>query len=192
MRLTRPLITFDLETTGVSVYSDRIVQFAAVKLYPDGRVTEWQTLVNPKRPVPEGATAVHGITDAMVQDAPSFWDLSRKLERAFAGCDIAGFNVVRFDWPMLEQEFKRVGVAPPEVGAVVDAMKVFHRFAPRNLDAASRQYLGRPHEKAHEALSDARATLEILKAQVERHSEMPDEPEAIAKWLESKEAGNAA
>lgn len=191
MRLIRPLITFDLETTGPRPYSDRIVQFAAVKLHPDGRTTEWQTLINPKRPIPAEATAIHGITDEMVQDAPSFWDLSRKLERAFAGCDIAGFNVTKFDWPMLVEEFKRVGVAVPECGAMVDAMKVFHRFNPRNLDAASRQYLGRPHEKAHEALSDARATLEILKAQIERH-ELPDEPEAIAKWIGSKEAGNAA
>lgn len=192
MKLTRPLVVFDLETTGVSVYTDRIVQMAFVKLLPDGSRKEWQTLVNPGREIPPGASAIHGITDDMVRGAPRFFDLARKVEAGISGCDLAGYNAVRFDWPMLRQEFERVGIHFSEP-IILDAMKVFHRFAPRDLGAAVQTYCGRNHEKAHDALSDARATLDVIEAQVKAHAgEMPTTPEEIAQWLTTKKETNRA
>lgn len=188
MRLTKPLVVFDLETTGISFYSDRIVQMAFVKLKPDGAVTEWCTLVNPGMPIPAAATAIHGITDEMVADAPRFRDVARKVAGGIAGCDLAGFNAVRFDWPMLRAHLDRVGVEVEEP-VIVDAMRIFHRFAPRNLQAAVETYCGRRLDGAHNALADAKATLEVLQAQVRAHAgELPDTPEAIAAWLERKAA----
>lgn len=187
MKLIRPLVVFDLETTGVSVYTDRIVQMAFIKVKPDGTTTEWQTLVNPGREIPPGATAVHGITDEMVRDAPRFRDVARKVQGGIAGCDLAGFNAARFDWPMLAAEFRRVGIDTEEP-VIVDAMKVFYRFAPRNLAAAVETYLGRAHEGAHDALSDARATLEVLRAQMKAHAELPQTPSDIPTFLERKSA----
>lgn len=185
MILTRPLVVFDLETTGVSVYTDRIVQFAAVKLHPDGRKTQWQTLVNPGREIPPGATAVHGITDDMVREAPRFFDVARKIEGGIRGCDLAGFNSARFDWPMLRAEFQRVGISMNEP-VMVDVMKVFHKMAPRTLAVAVQTYCGRSHEKSHDALADALATLDVLEAQVSVHFSMPKTPEEIAAWLNPK------
>lgn len=186
MKLVRPLVVFDLETTGPVPYFDRIVQMAFVKVLPDGSTREWQTLVNPGRRIPASATEVHGITDAMVAEAPRFYDLARKVEAGIAGCDLAGFNAARFDWPCLRAEFNRVGIEVVEP-VLVDAMRIFQRFAPRNLAAAVATYCGRAHEGAHDAMADAKATLDVLRAQVRTHEgEMPNTPEAIASWLATK------
>jgi DNA polymerase-3 subunit epsilon len=187
VNLLRPLVVFDLETTGVSVYTDRIVQMAFVKLLPDGTRREWSTLINPGREIPAGATAVHGITVEMVRDAPRFRDVARKVLGGIEGCDLAGFNAARFDWPLLRAELARLDLAPVEEPVILDAMKVFHRFAPRDLGAAVAQYCGRAHEKAHDALRDARATLDVVLAQVKAHAgEMPGTPAEISAWLERK------
>ena len=135
--LTRPLVCVDLEATGLSVESDRIVQFAAAKVFPDGRVTTWSSLVNPEQPIPAETTKVHGISDAMAASAPTFAQLAPRVSELLSGSDLAGFNVERFDRRMLAAEFRRAGVEDPTTGArIVDAYTIFVRQEQRSLDAA--------------------------------------------------------
>lgn len=192
LKLTRPIASIDLETTGPFVGVDRIVDVAIVTLHPDGRTEEWQTLVNPGCPIPPSATAIHGITDEMVRTARSFDDVQGMVAGLLNGCDLAGYNVRRFDLPFLEAEFQRVGrvlfghgFAPH----VVDAMSIFHHFAPRDLAAAHRTYVGGDLEGAHRALTDARAALAVLQGQMREHAdELPETPEAIVEFLRDKDA----
>lgn len=173
LKLERPLVFFDLETTGPEVGVDRIVQFAAVKLAP-GWVPQsatrksWQTLVNPEMPIPAGATKVHGITDAMVKDAPTFGRLASRLHAALEGADLGGYNARRFDVPFLIHEFKRVGVKTDlHTRRIVDPMRIFMQAEPRDLGAAVKRYCGRAHEGAHQALADTEAALDVFVAQVQ-------------------------
>lgn len=176
MNLTRPLVFFDVETTGVDPSSARIVQIACVKRRPDGTSTEWQRLVNPGCPIPLEAAEIHGITDDMVKDAPPFRDIASGLLQALEGCDLGGFNVRRYDIPLLQAEFARVGVAFSTEGrSIVDAMALFHAKEKRDLTAAVKFYCGRPMEGAHDAMADVRATMEVLNAQLGRYGELPDD-----------------
>jgi DNA polymerase III subunit epsilon len=173
MMLDRPLVFFDLETTGPEVGSDRIVQIAAVKLLPTGNRRTWSTYVNPEMPIPVGATKIHGITDEMVRQAPTFGRLASRLLAAFEGCDLGGYNARRFDVPFLIHEFKRVGVKTDlSSRRIVDPMRIFMKVAPRDLGAAVRRYLNRDHTSAHDAVADTQAALDVYLAQVAR-SEVP-------------------
>ncbi len=189
LELDRPLVFLDLETTGTRVGVDRIVQVGAVRHTASGKRTEWQTLVNPEMPVPATATAVHGITDEMVANAPTFAALASRLAAALEGADLAGFNVKRFDWPFLLAEFSRVGVAVEPKRRFVDVMHIFHRFERRDLSAAALLYLGTPHEGAHDALEDVKVTEAILAAQLEKHGDkLPKSVEALEDMLYPPEA----
>ena len=175
LRLERPLAVFDLETTGVSAVTDRIVEIAIVRLEPDGsrRTLNWR--VNPGVPIPPGASAVHGITDADVADCPPFAELADAVTEALSGCDLGGFNCARFDVPLLRAEFARVGRSfPPTDARVVDAHVIFLRKEPRDLGSAVRRYLGREHVGAHGAEADAEATADVLLAQVAQYSDLPE------------------
>lgn len=168
------MVFFDLETTGTQPLTDRIVQIACVKRYPDGKEVEWESLVNPGCPIPPEASSIHGITDEQVADAPTFAVLAPKLVRALAGCDLGGFNVRRFDIPMLLAEFSRAGHAFSIDGrAIVDAMSIFHVQEPRNLSAAVKFYLMQEMTGAHNALNDVRATIGVFDAQTKRYN-LPD------------------
>lgn len=174
MILTRPLVFFDLETTGADPSTARIVQVACVKRRPDGTSTEWQSLVNPGCPIPPEATEIHGITDDMVKDAPLFSWHAPGLFRALDGCDLGGFNVRRYDIPLLQAEFARVGVEFSTAGrAIVDAMALFHAKEKRDLSAAVKFYCGREMEGAHDAMADVRATIDVLQAQLSRYDDLP-------------------
>lgn len=174
MNLTRPIVFFDLETTGPDPSTARIVQIACVKRRPDGTSTEWQSLVNPGCPIPLEAAEIHGITDDMVKDAPSFMKLSGGLMGALEGCDLGGFNVRRYDIPLLQAEFARVGVSFSMEGrAVVDAMALFYKKEPRDLSAAVKFYCGKEMENAHNAMADVRATMEVLASQLSRYADLP-------------------
>lgn len=174
LKLERPLAVFDLETTGTRIGQDRIVQLAIVSLMPDGSRSEWQNLVNPGMPIPAEATAVHGITDADVAGAPSLEDLAPEILTRLEGCDLGGFNVLRFDLPLLSEELHRVGVTwDTSAMRVVDPLRIYHHFERRDLSAATRFYLGREHDGAHDAMADVRATLDVLLAQVDRYEELP-------------------
>lgn len=174
MRLTldRPLVFFDLETTGTRQGVDRIVQIAAQKVYPDGKMTSWQSLVNPGMPIPPRASEVHGITDEKVKDAPSLAVVGPLFARALEGSDVSGFNVRRFDWPFLLAEFERVKLVFTWAPRIVDAMAIYRHFHPRDLAAALATYVGREHTGAHDAMADVIATREVLVAQLEQH-ELP-------------------
>ena len=176
--LDRPLVSVDVETTGVSPTVDRVVQLGIVKLHIDGSLAEWETLVNPTIPIPEEASAVHGVTDEAVRGAPTFAQLAPKLLAGFAGCDLLGYNVASFDVRVLAEEFRRCGVAW-EPGRVVDAFRIYQRVRPRNLTAAVSDFLDVPHERAHDALADARATLRLVEAQLLAHPELPRDVSAL-------------
>lgn len=174
LNLQRPLAFFDLETTGVKVGKDRIVQIAIVRAMPDGARERWECLVNPGVPIPKEASQVHGIHDADVADAPKLQDIAQDILAQLAGCDLCGFNAIRFDVPFLAEELLRVGVAwDTSALRIVDAQRIFHKMEPRDLSAAVKFYLGRSHATAHSALGDVEATMDVLHAQLERYPDLP-------------------
>ncbi|MFH1842654.1 MAG: 3'-5' exonuclease [bacterium] len=172
--LERPLVCFDLETTGVDIAKDRIVQIGLIRVEPDGSSQRRETLVNPQVPIPPAATAIHGISDADVADQPTLAQLVPELVELFADADVAGFNSIQFDLPLLNEEMKRVGCPLDPAGRRhFDAMRIFHAKEKRDLTAAFQFYCDQELEGAHTALADASATLEILDAQLDRYADLP-------------------
>ena len=167
--LDRPLILFDLETTGLRVGTDRVIELAIIRLSPNGDVTERVRRFNPQMPVPPEATAVHGITDEDLVDEQPFSVRAKSLLALLEPCDLAGFNLRRFDVPMLLCEFGKCGLSfDVKNRKMIDVQMIFHREEPRDLGAAVRFYLSRELEDAHSALADIRATAAILTAQLDR------------------------
>ena len=172
--LDRPMAFFDIETTGLSVTQDRIIELALIRLSPQGDILERVRRFNPGIPIPPEATAVHGITDADVADEAPFASRARSLARLLEPCDLAGFNIRRFDVPFLMAEFARCGVDfNPHGRRMIDMQQIFHREERRDLSAAARFYLGREHEEAHTALGDIRTSAAVLAAQLERYEHIP-------------------
>ncbi len=170
LELTRPLAFIDLESTGLSTTRDRIVELAVLRLSPGGDVVERVRRFNPGIPIPPAATAIHGIRDKDVLDEAPFSARARSLVAFLDPCDLAGFNVRRFDLPLLLAEFRRSGVLFSMEGRrIVDVQMIFHREEPRDLTAAARFYLGRDHEDAHSALGDIRTSAAVLAAQLRRY-----------------------
>ena len=183
LKLTRSIVCFDLETTGVDPASDRIVEVSILRVEPDGTRTARTRRINPERPIPEAASAVHGIRDEDVRDAPTFRQIAKGLLELLGDADLAGFNVSRFDIPLLEREFRDCGLdLCLERRHVVDAMTIFHRMEPRDLSAASRHYLGRELEGAHSAEADVVASFEILEAQLARYADLPRSVPELDAW----------
>ena len=159
LNLTRPIVFFDLETTGTNVNSDRIVEISVIKLLPDGRAIEKTRRINPEMPIPAEATAVHHITDEDVAGEKTFRQVAASLAQLLTGCDIAGFNSNRFDIPLLDQEFCRAGIEFDFSKArFIDVQTIYHKKEPRTLSAAYQYYCGKPLEGAHGASADTRAT----------------------------------
>ena len=184
LELTRPLIVFDIESTGLYPRRDRIIELACVKLMPDGTEIEKCWLMNPTVEIPPETTKIHGITNEMVKDCPTFRDNAEEILAFFDGCDLSGFNADRYDIPCLEEEFARVGKNfALSARRRIDVQRIYHRMEPRDLTAAVRFYLGRDHAGAHGAEADARATLEVLKAQMERYPQLPSKVEALDEYL---------
>jgi DNA polymerase-3 subunit epsilon len=183
LQLTRPLAFFDLETPGVAPATDRIVEIAVLRLDPGGGRQARARRINPERPIPAEASAVHGIRDEDVREAPTFRQIARGLLDFLGDADLAGFNVRRFDVPLLDREFRDCGL---DLGLdrrrVIDAMAIFHRKEPRHLSAAVRFYLGRDHEGAHGAAADVEAAAEVLAAQVARYDDLPATVEDLDGW----------
>ncbi|BFG69854.1 3'-5' exonuclease [Sediminibacterium sp. KACHI17] len=183
LQLTRPLAFIDLETTGVNISLDRIVEIAIVKINPDGTQQVKRKLINPMMPIPKGASDVHGITDDMVKDAPTFKQVANEIKQFIDHCDIGGYNSNRFDIPMLIEEFLRVGIDFSTDGRkLVDVQKVFHMMEQRTLSAAYKFYCQKTLEGAHSAEVDATATWEVLEAQVERYPQIGNTVESIVKF----------
>ena len=186
--ITRPIVFFDLETTGVNVELDRVIELGVVKLHPEGWTVAHAERFNPGMPIPPSATAIHGITDADVADKPTFQQRAKAMFRGFDGCDLGGFNASKFDRRMLKAEFARFGIEWPAPGTrTVDAMRIFHDRHPRDLSAAVRLYLGREHEGAHGAVSDISASVEVLAAQLRAHPDLPRDIDALARVGRSPE-----
>ena len=174
LNLTRPLIIFDLETTGLDLVKDRIIQIAYIKAFPDGHEERADYKVNPGRPIPPEISRLTGITDADVKDAPSFSELSKQLAEDFRGCDFAGFNSNHFDIPMLAEELSRAGADFDfSKCRLIDVQTIFHRMEPRNLSAAYQFYCHRDMDEdfaAHRADQDAEATYRVLQGQMDLYS----------------------
>ena len=174
LQLDRPLVVVDLETTGQFPNEDRIVEVSGLKLLPGGERLTFTRRVNPGRPIAADATRVHGIRDADVAGEPTFEQLAPELAAFLEGCDLAGFNLLGFDLPMLRAEFGRAGRAFPAEGTrVVDAYSIFVQREQRSLSAALSFYCGRRHDGAHGAEADVRATADVLLAQVARYADLP-------------------
>lgn len=183
--LDRPLVFFDLETTGLNQKQDRIVELALIKVTPQGDVMERVRRFNPGIPIPAEATAVHGITDEDVADEAPFCARAKALADILEGCDLAGFNIRRFDIGMLVEEFRRCGVEFSLEGRrIIDMQTIFHREEPRDLSAAARFYLGREHEEAHTALGDIRTSAAVLGAQLQRYPHVPRDLDGLHGYCE--------
>lgn len=181
LNLSRPLVVFDLETTGTNIVRDRIVEISAVKLMPDGTRIEKTKRLNPEMHIPEEATAVHHITDEMVADEPTFRQVSKALNAFFEGCDVAGFNSNKFDVPLLVEEFARAGINFDVSGRrFIDVQNIFHKMEQRTLVAAYKFYCGKTLDGAHSANADTLATLEVLESQVERYPELENDVDFLS------------
>lgn len=183
LQLNRPIAFIDLETTGVNISTDRIVEIAIVKIGVDGTKQVKRKLINPMIAIPKSSSDIHGITDEMVKDAPTFKDAANELKQFMDNCDIGGYNSNRFDIPMLLEEFLRIGMDFNIDGRkMVDVQKVFHMMEQRTLSAAYKFYCQKTLDGAHSAEIDATATWEILEAQVERYPQIGMTVESICKF----------
>lgn len=184
LQLKKPLAFIDLETTGINLGTDRIVEIAIVKILPDGTRSVKRKLVNPEIPIPTGASDVHGITDEMVKDAPNFKQLAQELKQMLDGCDFAGYNSNRFDIPLLMEEFLRAQVDfDMKNRKLLDVQNIFHKMEPRTLSAAYKFYCNKSLDGAHSAEVDATATFEILEAQLEKYPELGNTVDSVLKLI---------
>ena len=190
LRLQRSLVFLDVESTGVSVSSDRIVEIATLRLYPDGSEEFRCCRVNPWVPIAAEATAVHGISDADVVGEPAFGVYAKSLLWSLTDCDFAGFGIARFDLPLLQAEFQRVGIEFAwRNRAVIDAMAIFHTMERRDLAGAVRFYLDRGFPRAHAAEEDVRATVDVLCAQLQRYEDLPSDLDALHQFCNPTNPG---
>ena len=181
LKLKNPMVFFDLETTGVNVASDRIVEISWLKIQPEGSKSIKTHLVNPTIPIDPRAIAIHGITDEDVKDKPTFSELARTLAKEFEGCDFAGYNSNRFDIPLLAEEFLRAGV-DFDLGKrkFIDVQVIFHKMEQRTLSAAYQFYCKKVLEDAHSAEADTLATYEILKAQLDHYDHLENDVDYLS------------
>ena len=173
LKLERPIVFFDLETTGVDIAKDRIVEICLIRVEPNGNRESKSLRINPEVHIPETSSAVHGIYDQDVKDCPTFKQVAEDLKNIFEGCDLAGFNSNKFDIPLLAEEFIRAGVMIDlNTPLRVDVQNIYHKLEQRTLIAAYKFYCGKDLTNAHSALADTQATLEVLEAQLDHY---PDE-----------------
>lgn len=183
LKLNRPIVFFDLETTGVDSASDRIVEISMIKIEVDGKKTVKTRRINPECHIPEEATAVHGITDEDVAGEPTFKQIAKSLAQFIEGCDFGGFNSNRFDLPLLVEEFMRAGVDVDfRKRKFVDVQTIFHRKEQRTLVAAYKFYCDKDLENAHSAEADTMATYEVLESQIERYGDIGSTVEELAEF----------
>jgi DNA polymerase-3 subunit epsilon len=181
LNLKRPLVFFDLETTGVDTVNDRIVEVSMIKIMPSGEEVVRTRRINPQMHIPEQATAIHGITDEMVKDEPTFAQIAKSMAQFIEGCDFGGFNSNRFDLPMLVEEFLRAGVDVDfKRCKFIDVQNIFHKMEQRTLVAAYKFYCDKDLQDAHSAEADTRATYEVLRAQLDRYPDMQNDVASLA------------
>jgi DNA polymerase III subunit epsilon len=180
LQLQRPIAFIDLETTGVSLSSDRIIEIAIIKILPDGSRQVKRKLINPEMPVPPQSTEIHGITDDMVKNAPTFKQSANELKQFIENCDLGGYNSNRFDIPLLMEEFLRTGFEfDLTERRMVDVQHIFYTMEPRTLTAAYKFYCQKDLEGAHSAEHDVNATIDVLLSQIERYPKLGNSVESI-------------
>jgi len=184
LQLTRPIAFIDLETTGVSLSADRIVEIAIIKLLPDGSRQVKRKLINPQMPIPKASSDIHGISDEMVKDAPTFRQAANEIRQFLDNCDLAGYNSNRFDIPLLAEEFLRVGLDFDfSHRRLLDVQKIFHMMEQRTLSAAYKFYCNKDLIDAHSAEADASATWDVLLAQLEKYPHLGVTVESVLKHI---------
>ncbi len=192
LTLSRPIVFFDLETTGTDVQKDRIVQISLIKLYPDKKEETLSFLVNPEMPIPVGATAIHGISNEDVKNEPNFNLRSKEIYNFIEGCDIGGFNIHNFDLPLLRNEFIRAGINYAIEGiSIIDSMVIYKKKERRDLTAAYKFYCNKDLENAHNAEADIRATMEVFLSQVEMYNDMGRSLKEIASFSSFSDSRSA-
>jgi DNA polymerase-3 subunit epsilon len=183
LKLSKPLVIFDLESTGTNPAKDKIVQIAILKVFPDDKKITYERIVNPGIPIPEKTSKIHGITDDMVADKPSFKDIAHEVAEFIKGCDIAGYNALKFDLPLLAEEFVNAGIefdfSKPRI---IDVQVIFYKKEPRTLSAAYKFYCGKDLENAHNAMSDVEATYEVLLGQLERYEDLQGDVQFLSDY----------
>lgn len=188
LALDRPLLVFDIESTGINPRADRIIELAAIRVHPDGRRESADWLLNPGVPIPIESTAIHGIRDEDVANCPRFGEVAPEIEAYFHGCDLAGFNHTRFDIPLLSEEFLRIGLFfDIDSRRIIDAQRIFHKREPRDLTAAVKFYCGEDFTDAHGARADTEATLRVLEGQFRRYPDLPRDPDELDKLLNERD-----
>lgn len=186
LNLKNPLVFFDLETTGINITKDRIVEISFLKVQPNGEEEIKSRRINPEMPIPAEATAIHGISDEDVKDCPTFKQIAKSLADQLEGCDLAGFNSSRFDVPLLAEEFLRADVDfDMSKRKFVDVQIIFHKKEQRTLEAAYKFYCDKTLENAHSAEADTIATYEVLKSQLNRYPDLTNDVEALSKEYSS-------
>ena len=183
LKLIKPIVFFDLETTGVNIAKDRIVEISILKVFPNGNKESKTWLVNPEITIPKESTAVHGITNEKVAQEPTFKELAVEVNKMIAGCDLAGFNSNRFDIPLLAEELMRVGIDfDMQDRKAIDVQVIFHKKEQRTLGAGYQFYCGKELEGAHGAEADTNATYEILLAQVDKYGDIGNTVDALSEY----------
>jgi DNA polymerase III subunit epsilon len=180
LQISRPVAFIDLETTGVNLSTDRIVEVAIIKILQDGTRQVKRKLINPEMPIPRQTTDIHGITDAMVKDAPTFKQAANELKQFIENCDMGGYNSNRFDIPMLMEEFLRIGMEVDLSNRrMIDVQHIFYTMEPRTLSAAYKFYCEKDLVGAHSAETDVNATIDVLLSQIKRYPQLGNSLESI-------------
>lgn len=183
LKLKNPLVVFDIEATGLDISKDRIVEICIMKIMPNGTEEVKTRRINPEMPIPAESTAIHGITDEDVKSCPTFKEIAKNLANYIEGCDFAGYNSIKFDLPLLAEEFLKAGInIDLRKRKMVDVQNIFHKMEQRTLAAAYLFYCGKELVDAHEAEADTRATYEVLKAQLERYSNLENDIAFLAEF----------
>jgi DNA polymerase-3 subunit epsilon len=183
LKLKRPVVFLDLETTGINIATDRIVEISLLKISPNGKEQWMTTRVNPEMPIPPKVTAIHGISDSDVADAPTFREIAKNLAAFLEGCDLAGYNAIKFDIPVLAEEFLRTNTDFNfRKRKYVDVQVIFYKKEQRTLAAALQFYCKKELENAHSSKADTSATYEVLKAQLDRYKDLENDIEKLAEY----------
>lgn len=193
LHLTKPICFFDLETTGINITTDRIVEIAVVKVFPTGKEERKTWLINPEIPIPREASSIHGIFDTDVADKPTFKELAKEINAMINDSDLGGFNSNRFDIPLLAEEMLRAGIDFDMKGRVaIDVQTIFHKMEQRTLVAAYKFYCNKTLDDAHSAAADAQATYEVLKAQIAKYDELKNDTKFLAEFSSRKKFADFA
>ncbi|MFC4721111.1 exonuclease domain-containing protein [Geojedonia litorea] len=193
LQLTKPICFFDLETTGINITTDRIVEISILKVHPDGTEDSKTWLINPEMPIPKEVTAIHGISDADVADQPTFKEVAKDIFNLIKDSDLGGFNSNRFDIPLLAEEMLRAEVDFDMKNRVaIDVQTIFHKMEQRTLSAAYKFYCDKNLDDAHSAAADTKATYEVLKAQLARYDELENDTKFLAQFSSRKQFADFA